>query len=188
MIQFPFVGIRPTVVGLPIEVVPENSVCCRVSVTQSQKSFIIPCNIFWVTEVMLLAGKGHRACETLHHLAGGRGMGHSLVCLGARCCARPVAELAGIPDSILAVRGPLRSQQQKLPQSRPQGWRMDSLTWGMGHPSPGELREVSAAGGLGIQYSLGLEEEGQWHTTHSHDRRRNQVHGTVLRDTFLPNS
>lgn len=45
---------------------------------------------------------------------------------------------------------------------------MSGRTWEGGEiPSLGEIREVSTEGGLDIQNSLGLEQEGQCHTTHT---------------------
>lgn len=66
---------------------------------------------------------------------------------------------------------------------------MRGRTWEGGEiPSLGEIREVSTEGGLDIQNSLGLEQEGQCHTTHAPSRRRNRTHGTHLGDIPLPGS
>lgn len=62
--------------------------------------------------------------------------------------------------------------------------------WGEGArlPSPGEIREVSATGGLDIQNSLGLEGEGQATPHIVTTDEGNQTHGTALSDTPLLSS
>lgn len=52
----------------PTDVIPENRVKVAVSCDPTSEVIHHLCIIFWVSEIVLFAGKGQKGCETLCHL------------------------------------------------------------------------------------------------------------------------